>query len=161
MEVMMKEEDFIVSKTDLNGKITYVNRIFMQVAGYREAELLGQPHNIIRHQAMPRIVFKLLWDRMKAKEEIFAYVLNKTKQGDEYWVFANVTPSFDDKGKAVGYYSVRRMPNPKALEIIKPLYKAMLEAENKGGIDASKKLLDNILDEKGVGYDELIISLQQ
>lgn len=161
MEIMMKEEDFIVSKTDLSGRITYVNKIFMQIAGYREVELLGKPHNIIRHPAMPRIVFKLLWDRMKAKEEIFAFVVNKTKQNDEYWVYANITPSFDDKGEPVGYYSVRRMPNPKALEIIKPLYKSMLEAEKSGGMDASKKLLDNLLNEKGVGYDELIINIQQ
>ena len=157
----MKEEDFIVSKTDLSGKITYVNKIFMQMAGYRESELLGKPHSIIRHRAMPKIVFKLLWDRIKAKEEVFAYVVNKTKQNDEYWVYANVTPSYDENGKVIGYYSVRRMPNPKALEVIKPLYESMLEAEKRGGMDASKKILDDLLNEKGVGYDELIISLQQ
>lgn len=161
MEILMKEEDFIVSKTDLSGKITYVNKIFMQMAGYRESELLGKPHSIIRHRAMPKIVFKLLWDRIKAKEEVFAYVVNKTKQNDEYWVYANVTPSYDENGKVIGYYSVRRMPNPKALEVIKPLYESMLEAEKRGGMDASKKILDDLLNEKGVGYDELIISLQQ
>lgn len=131
------------------------------MAGYRESELLGKPHSIIRHRAMPKIVFKLLWDRIKAKEEVFAYVVNKTKQNDEYWVYANVTPSYDENGKVIGYYSVRRMPNPKALEVIKPLYESMLEAEKRGGMDASKKILDDLLNEKGVGYDELIISLQQ
>jgi hypothetical protein len=133
----------------------------MDMADYTEEELLGKPHYIIRHEFMPRVVFKLLWDRIKAKEEIFAYVLNKTKHGDKYWVYANVTPSYDESGKVVGYYSVRRMPNPKALPIIKDLYKKMLDAEKVGGTDASKKILDNLLDEKGVVYDELIASIQE
>ena len=68
----MQENDFIVSKTDLKGRITYVNKIFMKMADYTEDELLGKPHNIIRHPDMPRAVFKLLWDRVQNKEEIFA-----------------------------------------------------------------------------------------
>lgn len=161
MLIEMQKNDFIVSKTDLKGRITYVNKIFMSMAEYTEEELLGKPHNIIRHPDMPKAVFKLLWDQISKKEEIFAYVINKTKKGNAYWVYANVTASLDENGKVVGYYSVRRRPNPKALDIIKPLYAKMVEAEKTGGIETSTKILTDLLSEKGVSYDELIISIQE
>ncbi len=160
MEKIMQENDFIVSKTDLKGKITYVNKIFMEMAEYTEEELLGQPHNIIRHPKMPKAVFKYLWDTVVKKEEVFAYVLNKTKDANEYWVYANITASLDDAGKIIGYYSVRRKPNPQALKIIEPLYAQMLEVEKSAGVEASFKVLTDILAEKGVSYDEFIVSVQ-
>lgn len=161
MERQMSENDFIVSKTDLKGKITYCNRIFIEMAEYTEEELLGAPHNIIRHPKMPKAVFQLLWDRIQKKEEVFAFVLNQTKNKNEYWVFANVTASLDVKGNVIGYYSVRRKPNAKAIAIIKPLYAKMLEAEQSGGTSASTKILTDLLQEKGVDYNELIISIQE
>ena len=109
---------------------------------------------------MPKSVFKLLWDYVQDGKEIFAFVLNETKNKNEYWVYANVTPSKDENGKTIGYYSVRRMPNPEALKIIEPLYAKMLQAEKTGGIDAGTKILTDLMHEKGVGYNELIISLQ-
>ncbi|MCW8894573.1 MAG: PAS domain-containing protein [Sulfurimonas sp.] len=157
----MAENDFIVSKTDTKGKITYCNKIFMDMAEYTEEELLGKPHSIVRHPDMPKAVFRYLWDMIAKKEEVFAYVVNKTKNNNHYWVFTNVTPSFDNNGKIIGYYSVRRKPNPKALEAIIPLYKKMVEIENNEGVDASFKILTDILEDKGVSYDEFIISLQK
>jgi len=161
MLLEMKENDLIVSKTDTKSRLTYVNEIFMTLAEYTEEELLGKPHNIVRHPDMPKTVFKLLWDRIQNKEEIFAYVINKTKNGNAYWVIANVTASIDEKGNIIGYYSVRRKPNPAALEIIKPLYKQMLQAERSGGISAGEKVLNDLLHKEGVSYDEFIISIQQ
>jgi len=152
--------DFLVSKTDLKGKITYCNQIFMKVAGYTEEELLGKPHNIVRHPDMPRVVFKLLWERVQNGEEIFAFVKNKTHDGGYYWVYANVTPSTDDRGNIVGYYSVRRKVNEKNLHLVEDLYATLLEEEQRGGIEASQKYLSNLLNEKGVTYDELIASIQ-
>ena len=157
----MSENDFIVSKTDTKGKITYVNQIFIDMSEYTENELLGKPHSIIRHPDMPKAVFKLLWSRIQKKEEIFAYVVNKTKNNNAYWVYANVTASLDENGKIVGYYSVRRKPNPNALSIIKPLYAEMLRAEKTGGITAGEKVLNDLIKKEGVTYDELIISIQK
>ena len=157
----MKQDDFIVSKTDLKGRITYVNKVFIDMGEYSEEELLGKDHSIVRHPNMPKVVFKLLWDLVQSGEEIFAFVLNRTKNNNDYWVFANITPSQDTNGKAVGYYSVRRRPNPEALDIIKPLYSKLLQAEKSGGVEASKKILTDILNEQGVGYNEFIISLQK
>jgi len=160
MERVLNENDFIVSKTDLKGNITYCNQIFMEIAEYTEEELIGQPHNIIRHEEMPRVVFKYLWDEIKEKREVFAFVINKTKNGNFYWVFANITATLDERGNIISYYSVRRKPNPEAIKVIHPIYLAMLEAEKKGGMDASFKMLVELLESKGVSYAELIISLQ-
>jgi len=157
----ISENDFIVSKTDTKGRLTYVNKIFMDMAEYTEEELLGKPHNIVRHPDMPKTVFKLLWQRIQNKEEIFAYVINKTKNSNAYWVYANVTASLDERGNIVGYYSVRRKPNPNALSLIKPLYQEMLQAERSGGIAAGEKILNDLLHKEGVNYDEFIISIQQ
>jgi len=159
-EKVMQEDDFIVSKTDTKGKITYCNEIFMDMAGATEAELLGKPHNIIRHPDMPKAVFKLLWDTVQNGEEIFAYVKNKSFDGGYYWVYAYVTPSYDERGNIIGYYSVRIKPNPKALEVIKGVYEKMLSLESSRGVDASTKYLMDLLKEKGVSYDEFIINIQ-
>ena len=157
----MNENDFIISKTDTKGRLTYVNKIFIEMAEYTEEELLGKPHSIVRHPDMPKTVFKLLWSRIQDKKEIFAYVINKTKNGNDYWVYANVTASLDERGNIIGYYSVRRRPNPEALAIIKPLYAEMLQAERSGGIAAGEKVLNDLIHKEGVSYDELIISIQK
>jgi PAS domain S-box-containing protein len=156
----MKEEDFIVSKTDLKGKITYCNRIFMSMGEFTEKELLGKPHNIIRHPSMPKAIFKYLWETIKQKKEVFAYVINRGKNGNDYWVYANVTASLDSNGNKLGYFSVRRKPSQIGLEIIEPLYARMLEVEKTQGVEESFNVLVDILTQKGVSYDEFVISLQ-
>jgi len=160
-EKKMKEGDFIVSKTDTKGIITYGNQTFIAMSGYSEEELLGTPHNILRHPDMPMCVFKLLWDRIQDGKEIFAYVKNLCKDGSFYWVFANVTASYDSNGTIIGYYSVRRRPKESAVKTIEPIYAELLRIEKQGGMQASLDYLLKFLDEKGVGYDELIASLQK
>ncbi|MDD4854404.1 MAG: PAS domain-containing protein [Sulfuricurvum sp.] len=158
-ELTFGEEEFIVSKTDLNGKITYGNALFIQMSGYSELELIDQPHNILRHPDMPAVVFKLLWNQIRSGKEIFAYVKNKTKNGDFYWVFAHITPSFDSNRKITNYHSVRRKPSTKALEVIKPLYTSLLQKEKNLGVAATEEILNQLLKDKGVSYDEFILSL--
>ncbi|NPA73574.1 MAG: PAS domain-containing protein [Epsilonproteobacteria bacterium] len=158
--IHLDQNDLLVSKTDLKGKITYCNKIFMKVAGYQEDELLGKPHNIVRHKDMPKIVFKLLWDRVKSGNEIFAFVKNRTKNGGYYWVYANVTPSIDDRGNIVGYYSVRRKVNEENLNLIEELYSSLIKKEKEGGMESSMQYLNNLLKTKGVTYDEFIASVQ-
>lgn len=158
-ELTFGEEEFIVSKTDLHGKITYGNSLFIQMSGYSELEIIDQPHKILRHSDMPSVIFKLLWSRIKEGKEIFAYVKNKTKEGDYYWVFAHVTPSFDSNRKISNYHSVRRKPTQKALDIIKPLYHTLLQKEKSGGINAAEAVLSQLLKDKGMSYDEFILSL--
>lgn len=161
MELQMKPDEFIVSKTDLKGNITYGNETFIQMSGYMENELLTTPHNILRHEDMPKVVFKLLWERIQEPDGIYAFVKNKTKKGDFYWVFAYITPSFDPTGKKIGYYSVRRRPNPAAISVIEPLYRELLRVEKQSGIARSQERLNEILNEKGVTYDQFVFNLQK
>ena len=162
-ERVMRDDDFIVSKADLKGRITYSNKVFAEYSGFTESEFMGKQHNIVRHPDMPRCVFKLLWQHIESGQEIFAYVKNLCKDGSFYWVLANVTPSRDDQGRVVGYYSVRRKPNPKAMSVVVPLYKQLLQIEQNAGsreaIPASLTYLQNLLKEKGVSYERFILDL--
>ncbi|MFO7603811.1 MAG: PAS domain S-box protein [Gammaproteobacteria bacterium] len=163
-EKLMRANDFIVSKTDTRGRITYGNRIFIEFSGYSETQLLGSQHNIIRHPDMPRGVFKFLWDSLAAEKEVFAFVKNLARDGAFYWVFANVTPSYDEQGKVNGYFSVRRQPNRAAVATISGLYAQMLAEEKKAGpkaaCEASLNLLVNFLNQQSTSYEELVLTLQ-
>lgn len=163
-EVYFDRNDLIVSKTDLKGRLTYANDIFLDIAGYTESEVIGKPHNMIRNPNMPRAVFDLLWSTIAKGEEIFAYVVNATKNGDHYWVIAHVTPSFEG-GSIVGYHSTRRVPNPQTIKsTVEPLYDQLKSIEDrnsskKDGIQESVAALTGILSEKGVSYEEFIASI--
>ena len=156
-EKKFEKETLLVTKTDTKGKITYANRAFIAIVGLSERELVGAPHSIVRHPDMPKIVFKYLWSYLQEGKEIHAYVKNICADGSYYWVMANVTPSYFD-GKVVGYHSARRKPTQEALDIIIPLYKQLLAAERSGGMAASEKLMNELLEKKGVQYDEFILS---
>lgn len=158
------DHEIIVSKTDLQGKITYANDVFQRVSGYSEAELTGAPHSILRHPEMPRCVFKLLWDTIQARQEVFAYVLNLAKNGDQYWVFAHVTPSYDLHGTHVGYHSNRRVPHADALAKVKPLYAKLLGVEQaqrdkKAAVEAGVAALTAALTSLDVSYSQFVFSL--
>jgi PAS domain S-box-containing protein len=158
------EHELIVSKTDLKGRITYANDVFLRVSGYRLKELLGQPHSIIRHPDMPRCIFKLLWDTIQAKGEIFAYVLNMASNGDFYWVFAHVTPSFDEADNVIGYHSNRRKPSAEQIARIAPIYSALLDEERrpankKDGLQSSAERFYAMLHDRGVPYDQFVFSV--
>jgi len=155
--------DIIVSKTDLTGRITYANRVFCEIASITEAQVLGAPHSIIRHPDMPRSVFKLMWDTLANEREIFAYVVNMALNGDHYWVFAHVTPTFNTEKKVISYHSNRRVPDPDKVAQISELYRMLKAIEDSGGsavgMMAAHDRLMEILREKGMSYDEFIFSL--
>lgn len=164
VERFFDEDEIIVSKTDLRGRITYANDLFLRIADYSEAEVLGQPHSLIRHPDMPRAVFKLLWDELGAEREIFAYVVNRCKNGDHYWVLAHVTPTFDSNGKVTSYHSNRRVPDRSAVQTMSELYKELRAEELRHkdrhqGLNASYELLVAILGKTKVSYPEFIFSL--
>ncbi len=164
-EITFSPDDIIVSKTDTKGLITYTNSTFCKISGYTEKELLGQPHNIIRHAAMPRCVFKLVWDYVQTGREMFGYLLNRTKDNDYYWVLAQITPSYDKDHTIVGYHSNRRITDQKIVSgIISPLYSRLLEIEQrpgnrKDGMMLGYQHLLETLGSKGMDYDEFILSL--
>ncbi len=164
IERFFDKGDIIVSKTDLKGHITYANKVFLDMASLSEGEVIGAPHSLIRHPDMPRCIFKLFWDTLLRGEEIFAYVVNMAKNGDHYWVFAHVTPTFGPDGKIIGYHSNRRVPEKHVMPVITELYGKLLAEENrhsdrKQGIEASAAMLLDLLKSKGTGYDEFIFTL--
>ncbi len=165
VERFFDDNEIIVSKTDLKGRMTYVNDVFLKLASYTEKECLGEPHSKIRHPEMPRCIFQLLWETIQAGKEIFAYVVNRSANGDHYWVLAHVTPSKDDGGNIIGFHSNRRTPNREVLEgTIIPLYKQLLAEEQKHsnakeGMAASMAMVTGLLQENGVEYDEFIAGL--
>ena len=163
-ERTFREDEIIVSKTDERGVITYANKTFLQIALYSEAEVLGQPHSLIRHPDMPRCVFKLLWDTIQAGDEIFAYVKNMAKNGDFYWVFAHVTPTFNDRQEITGYHSNRRKPDTRQIRTVDALYKKLKQEEDshsdwKQGIAAATEIVLQAAAAKHMQYDEFVFSI--
>ncbi|MBR9970933.1 PAS domain-containing protein [Magnetospirillum sulfuroxidans] len=157
-------DEIIVSKTDTTGRIIYANDVFIDISGYRPEEVLGQPHSMIRHPDMPRAVFKLLWDRISQGHEVFAYVVNRSKNGDHYWVLAHVTPSVDAEGKIIGYHSCRRAPKRSAVDTISALYARLRQVEStddrKAGLEKSSAMLLEAVTALGFSsYDRFVLSL--
>ena len=163
-ERFFAEDEIIVSKTDVTGKITYANHVFMTVSGYAEHELLGAPHSLVRHPDMPRAVFKFLWERILDGHEAFAYVNNLARNGDNYWVLAHMTPSFDRDGRMVGFHSNRRVPEREKIARAEPVYAALLAEERRHldratGLAASHEMLIDTLRITGKNYDEWVWTL--
>lgn len=164
VERTFSSEEIIVSKTDPKGRIIYANEIFVRVGGYEEHELLGQPHSLVRHPDMPRAVFKLLWTTIAAGREMFAYVVNRAKNGDHYWVLAHVTPTFDGRGNIVSYHSSRRSPRREAVAKAAALYAEILTAERahadrRVGCEAGYRALLAKIEQSGAPYDEFVLNL--
>ena len=157
-------DELIVSKTDPRGVSTYANDVFLRVGAYSLPEVIGQPHNLIRHPDMPRAVFKLLWDTLAARQELFAYINNLAADGANYWVLAHVTPSYGEGGTVVGYHSNRRKPSPGALAQVKPLYRELLEEERRhpnarAAVEASSTLLAERIAARAASYEDFIWSI--
>jgi PAS domain S-box-containing protein len=164
VECPFGEEELIVSKTDLKGRITYANDVFARLSKYSVEELVGAPHSLIRHPDMPRCVFKFMWDTISAGKEIFAYSVNMARDGDHYWVFAHVTPTFDSNRDIVGYHSNRRKPDRAQVDKIKPIYAALLAEEKrhdsrKDGMARGYDLLIETLRSTGLEYDEFVFTI--
>lgn len=157
-------DELIVSKTDHRGVITYANDVFLRVSGYAMGDVVGQPHNLIRHPDMPRAVFQLLWETLRAGRELFAYIDNLASDGAHYWVLAHVTPSYGPGGKVTGYHSNRRKPSPRAVDRIRPLYDRLLAEERKhpnanAAVAASSALMAEIVAGQAESYEDFIWSL--
>lgn len=124
-ERVLKSDDFLVSQTDEKGVILFANDDFCKVAGYSLSELIGKPHNIVRHKDMPKAAFKDLWDTVKKGKIWSGYVKNSTKDGGYYWVYATVYPMRDPHTNATNYLSCRRKPSKEEIQTAENLYKTL------------------------------------
>ncbi len=130
-EVFMKEGSAIVSRTDDKGRIKFVNEDFVEISGFARDELIGQPHNLIRHSDMPPEAFEDMWRDLKAGKPWSGYVKNRVKNGDHYWVEANAMPVIE-QGVLAGYISIRNKPDPSITKTVGDIYKKFLSGEAKG-----------------------------
>jgi PAS domain S-box-containing protein len=161
-EIILPADALLVSKTDPNSCITYVNQSFCKISGYTGKELVGHNHDIVRNDLMPRSIYNLMWEHLKAEEEFFGYIVNTNKDGSYYWMLINVTP-FYNNDTLTGYFSVRRAPLPQALEIIKPLYQSMCQTEKAASpeqqLSMSSAVLWQAITKEYQTYAEFVLSL--
>ena len=158
-EIKLDPSLVIMSKTDPNGIIEYANDYFMEISGYEEYELMGQPHNIIRHPDMPEVIFKLLWERLHKGKNIHALVKNLAKDGRYYWVLTNFETKYDAEGNIVSHYARRKAAPGNAIYQIEKLYKTLLAIEQKQNPETAEKYFFGLLEERGQGYDAFILDL--
>jgi len=149
-EIPLDPRRYIVSETDAKGKITFCNNYFMEISGYTQKELIGAPHNIVRHPDMPKVVFKLLWETISQGKNINVVIKNLAKDGRYYWIFTEFESRKDtDTGKIIGYHASRKTISKFVIEVIADLYAKLLQIEKSDGVDASQKYLISFLKEKG------------
>lgn len=122
--ILLKPGEDLVTKTDLQGRITYVNPAFIEISGFSEKELVGENHNVVRHPDMPEAVFKDLWETLSLGRPWVGVIKNRCKNGDYYWVTANVTPLMKN-GRLAEYMSVRTNPSEQQVEMTKRLYEQL------------------------------------
>ena len=120
----------IVSETDTKGIITYANRKFCEISGYSKEELVGKPHNIIRHPDMPKKAFETMWDTIKQGKVWTGMVKNLRKDGRYYWVETTITPGRDEEGNIVRYIAARKPVSAESVTEAEKLYKSMRENES-------------------------------
>jgi PAS domain S-box-containing protein len=157
-EYVLAEGETIVSRTDLKGRITYVNQDFIRASGFTEQELLGQPHNILRHPDMPPEAFADMWATLQAGQPWSGLVKNRRKNGDFYWVVANATPVAEGD-QVVGYMSVRTRPTREQIASAAQLYQRMRADQNHGVVLRQGRVFTSgmakTLDSLGSGLDRL------
>lgn len=159
-EIKLDSKRYIVSKTDAKGFIEYGNDYFVEISGYSEAELIGKPHSIVRHPDMPKIVFKMMWDRINRGQNIMAVVKNLAKDGSYYWVVTEFEPKFDPiSNEIISHTAFRKAAPQKAIDTMEPIYQKLIEIEKDGGMEASEKYLRGFLEENHTTYDEFVNNL--
>jgi len=155
-EIILDATETIMSKTNPKGIIEYANDYFMEISGYEEFELIGQPHNVIRHPDMPKVIFKWLWQRLKDKKNMHAVVKNLAKDGRFYWVITDFEVKLDDKEEITSFIARRKAPPKETIKNISSLYKKLLSIEQVAGVDVAEKYFIGFLEEKKMTYDEYI-----
>ena len=120
----------LISETDTKGRITFVNRKFIEMSAYPKEESVGQPHSILRHPDMPKAAFAEMWKIIQSGKTWEGYVKNLRKDGKFYWVIVHIAPKFDENENIVGYIASRKVPERLKIKQMEELYKKMCEAES-------------------------------
>lgn len=156
-EVSWDKSVVLTSKTDVKGNIEFANEAFIDVCGYEDYELIDTPHSIVRHPDMPKILFKVIWDKLKAGEKAVAIFKNLAKSGRYFWVYAEIEPMFKDNNKVQNYLAKYKSVSEDLIsKSIEPFYKRLMQIENVSGLNYSEKYLIGFLEEKQKDYFQYI-----
>ncbi len=155
-EIIIPDNEVLISVTDPKGIITEANDVFCKVAGYTEEELVGSPHNCIRHPDMPQVMFKIVWKHIKDRENVMAVVKNLAKDGRYYWIVTDFVTQVDAARNIISYTAYRRPISDKVKEAIIPLYNALTAIERIEGMEASEKFLTAYFEKRDLTYDDMI-----
>ncbi len=158
-EIKLDPSQIIMSKTDSKGIIEYANANFIEVSGYEEYELMGQPYNIIRHPDMPEVIFKLLRERLNEGKSVYVLIKNLAKDGRFYWVLASFETKYDKKGNIRSHYVLRKAAPGNVIFQIEKLYKTIFDIEKNHSIEIAEKYIKGLLEDKGQDYDTFILSV--
>ncbi len=160
-EIKLNPLKYILSTTDLKGNILSVNDYFIEVCKYTRDELIGSPHNIVRHPDMPKAIFHLMWDHIKNGKNITAVVKNLAKDGRYYWVITDFEIRKDQNGNINRYMAFRQAAPKKIVRSIEPLYQKLLEIEKGDDMKTSLEYLYGFLEKEKKDYNAFIKKLEQ
>lgn len=155
-EIIIPENEVLISVTDPKGIITDANKIFAKISGYTAEELIGTSHNVIRHPDMPKTMFKIVWDRIIDKENVMAVIKNLAKDGKYYWVVTDFVTRVDADRNIINYTAYRRPVHDNVKNAVIPLYKALCAIEEVAGMDAAEKFLNDYFEERNTKYDDMV-----
>ena len=159
-EVQWDKTKTLISETDVKGTITNVNDVFCAVAHYSASELIRQPHNLIRHPDMPKLIFKLLWDNLKVGNNFVGVIKNLAKTGEYYWVVTDFEMRRDAMGNITHYIGRRKsVPEAAINNYLAPFYESLLKMEKIGGVELSSRFFKNYLTKQGKDYIDFVISI--
>ena len=159
-EVIWDKRSTLMSRTNKNGHIMASNEALQEVSGYTEAELYDQPHSLIRHPDMPKVVFKILWENLKGRQNFHAIIKNLSKSGKYYWVITNFEIIRNEKDEITAFVSYRKaLPKSLINEHIAPLYERLLKIEKANGMEVSERYFKGFLEDRKTTYDKFIRTL--
>lgn len=159
-EVIWDKRSTLMSRTNKHGHIMASNEAFQEVSGYTEAELYNQSHSLIRHPDMPKVVFKILWENLKGRQNFHAIIKNLSKSGKYYWVITNFEIIRNEKDEITAFVSYRKaLPKSLINEHIVPLYERLLKIEKANGMEVSERYFKGFLEDRKTTYDKFIRTL--
>lgn len=159
-EVIWDKRSTLMSRTNKHGHIMASNEAFQEVSGYSEAELYDQPHSLIRHPDMPKVVFKILWENLKGRQNFHAIIKNLSKSGKYYWVITNFEIIRNEKDEITAFVSYRKaLPKSLINKHIAPLYERLLKIEKANGMEVSERYFKGFLEDRKTTYDKFIRTL--
>ncbi len=156
VEMKISTNSMMVTKTDMRGDITYINDNFTSIVGYEKEEIVGTPHDALRHPDMPEAIFLLIVKAIEKGEKIRAVVKNLAKSGEYYWAITDFEPDYEISGRVSSFFAFREAVLEENIYELIELYQILLDIERRRGVEASLRYLNSYLHENSISYREFM-----